>query len=112
MLLTTWPTTSQSNSMRTAARCCFTDGAACDFPEVLDVGGDVHRLEAPELAQAPHLAPAEKLGNRLGVGGPGVAVADVGGEELEKTAARVRAGGGDLGWDQGVGVRDGRADLP
>src|SRR5579872_603647 len=24
---TTWPTTSQSNSMRTAASCCLTDGA-------------------------------------------------------------------------------------
>jgi hypothetical protein len=25
----TWPITSQSNSMRTAASCCFTLGAAC-----------------------------------------------------------------------------------
>ena len=32
LLRTTWPTTSQSNSMRTAARCCLTEGAACDVP--------------------------------------------------------------------------------
>ena len=25
----TWPTTSQSNSIRSAARCCFTVGLAC-----------------------------------------------------------------------------------
>ena len=46
LLLTTWPTTSQSNSMRTAARCCLTLGAACDVAQLLDVGRDMHRLEA------------------------------------------------------------------
>ena len=29
---TTWPTTSQSNSMRTAVRCCLTVGALCAWP--------------------------------------------------------------------------------
>ena len=52
-----------------------------------------------------------ELGNLLVVaptrGGKGLlwppaTVADVGGEELEKAAARVRAGGGYLGRDQGV----------
>ena len=56
--------------------------------------------------EAPGLAPAKKLGNGLSIGGPCVAVADVGGEEFEKTAPRVLAGGGDLGRDQGVGFRD------
>ena len=32
LLRTTWPTTSQSNSMRTAARCCLTEGAAWVLP--------------------------------------------------------------------------------
>ena len=36
-------------------------GLRVGFAELLDVGGDVHRLEAAELAQAPLLAPAEEL---------------------------------------------------
>ena len=75
-------------------------------PQLLDISRDVHRLEEPELGQPPALAPAEEAGHRLGVGGARVAVADVGGEEFEKTAARVGAGGGDLGRDEGVGFAD------
>jgi hypothetical protein len=82
-------------------------GRRVGLAQVLDVGGDVDRLEAAELAEAADLAPAEKLGNSPGVGVPGIAVADVGGEELEKAAAGVIAGGGDLRRDQGVGVREG-----
>ena len=93
--------------MRTAARCCLTLGRRVRRPELLDVGSDVHGLEEPELGEPPRLAPAEEVGNRPGVGGPGVAVADVGGEKFEKTAARVRAGGRDLGRDQDVGFGEG-----
>ena len=35
-------------------------GCRVGLPELLDVGGDVDRLEAAELAQAAHLAPAEE----------------------------------------------------
>ena len=42
----TWPLISQSKSMRMAARCCLTVGAALEPGELLDVGGDVHRLDA------------------------------------------------------------------
>ena len=76
-------------------------------PQLLDVGGDMHGLEEPELGQPPALAPAEEVRNGQSIGWPGVAVADVGGEELEKTPARVRASGSYLGRDQGVGACEG-----
>ena len=38
---TTWPMTSQSNSMRTAASCCFTPGRAVLLLQRLHPGGDV-----------------------------------------------------------------------
>ena len=51
---TTWPVTSQSNSMRTAASCCFTSGAECVCCSCLDIGGDVER---PDRASASGRAP-------------------------------------------------------
>ncbi len=46
-------------------------------------------------AEPAALAPAEELGDGLGVGGPRVAVADVGGEEFEEAAGGTVAGVGD-----------------
>ena len=42
---TTWPVTSQSKSMRMAARCCLTEGARAGLRQSLDVGGDGDRLD-------------------------------------------------------------------
>ena len=55
--------------------------------------------------EPPLLAPAEELGDGLGVGGPGVGVADVGGEELEEAAGGLVAGVGDEGGDDGPAGR-------
>jgi hypothetical protein len=87
-------------------------GCGVGFAQVLDVGCHMYRLDLLELVKASAFDPAEKIRDRSSVGLPGVAVADVGGEELEKAAASVRAGGGDLGRDQGVGFRAARADCP
>ena len=65
-------------------------------PELLDVGGHMHGLEEPELGQPPALAPAEEVRNGQSIGLPGVAVADVGGEELDEAPGRGLAGGGYL----------------
>jgi hypothetical protein len=64
------------------------------FSQVLDVGGDVHRLQRPELAKPHVFTPAEEVRCCPGVGSPCVAVADVGGEELDEAPGGVRAGGG------------------
>jgi hypothetical protein len=50
-----------------------------------DVGGHRHRLDVAE-GQAAGFAPGEEAGDGLGVGGPGVGVADGGGEEFEEAA--------------------------
>ena len=52
--------------------------------EALDVGGDMHRPERPELAQSSLLAPAEKVRDGAQVRRPRVAVPNVGGEELKE----------------------------
>ena len=90
----TWPTTSQSNSMRTAASHCLTLGGAKLAPEALDPGGDVHRLDV-EQAEAGMVAPVEEFGDRPEVSAAGVRVADVGGEEFDEAAAGMRAARGD-----------------
>jgi hypothetical protein len=47
----TWPTTSQSNSIRSAAKCCFTLGFGKPLPfwfgqsQHFDIGGDVRRFD-------------------------------------------------------------------
>jgi hypothetical protein len=53
----------------------------CEATNPDEVWGGARR---PEL-----LAPPEKICGRPGIGAPGVAVADVGGEELEEASARV-----------------------
>ena len=75
------------------------------LPQLLDIGGHMHRLDVSELVKAASLAPAEKIGNRPDVGCPGVAVADGGGEELDEAAGGVLAGGGHLPRDQAVPPR-------
>src|SRR5438105_5040259 len=53
----------------------------------------MHRLQLLEVCEARCVCPAEEVGNRPGVGLPGVPVADVDGEELDEPAAGVLSGG-------------------
>ena len=82
----TWPVTSQSKSIRIAARCCFFVGAT-SARVALDVSGDGHRVDGLER-EPPLLTPSEELSYGLGVGRSRVLVPDVGGEELEEAACR------------------------
>ena len=75
------------------------DGGGGDLrslAELLDVGGDVHRLDVGQ-GQAVPLAPGEEIAGGTGVGSPGVAVADGGGEELDEAFGGLVAGVGDDG---------------
>ncbi len=92
---TTWPTTSQSNRWRIAARCCLAVGADRAQGQAFDVAGDVERLDCADRLHSPALAPRQECGDGPGIGPPGVRVADVGGEELKKANLRPLAGGGD-----------------
>ena len=64
--------------------------------ELLDVGGDAERLDLVQLELAL-VAPVEELFHRARVGHARVAVADVGGEELDEAAAGAFALGADNG---------------
>ena len=63
--------------------------------ENLDVGGDVMRAHRRERRDVLGVEPGEERAHGDGVGGAGVRVADVGGEEIEKPQAGVLAGVGD-----------------
>ena len=90
------PLVSQSKHMRMAARCCLTVGADLALVKRLDVGGDVHRLDAGERQAVP-LAPGEEIADGSGVCLPGVGVADGGGQELDEPLACLLPGVGDDG---------------
>jgi len=77
--------------------------------ELLDVAGDVHRLHGRDRGHTVSLAPGQELDNRLRIGAPGVAVADVGAEEFEKAQLRALASGGDEGRG---GVGGSKGDKP
>src|SRR5271155_2692190 len=93
LIASTWPTTSQSNSMRTAARCCLTVGFSKSRRP--NVGGDVHRLDCDQLMEASVLAPGEEASAGVEVGRSLVRVLDRDGEEFEIPARRLVAGRGD-----------------
>ena len=61
------------------------------FVALLDVPGDVHQLHGRDRGHAMILAPGQEFTHRLRVGAAGVAVADVGGEKLQKTNPRASA---------------------
>ena len=63
--------------------------------ENLDIGGDVMRAHRRERRDVLGVEPGEERAHGDGVGGAGVGVADVGGEEIEKPQAGVLAGVGD-----------------
>ena len=91
---TTWPVISQSNSIRTAASCCFTPGAAWVCCECLYIGRNVMRPDRRQR-QAAIIAPGEEPAARPRIGAPRVRVADVGGEEFHIAPAGGVAGIGD-----------------
>ena len=86
---TTWPVTSQSNSMRTAASCCFTPGAPCfscsSFTQAATSNGRMAREREAAL-----LAPGEEPAAGAGIGPARVVVVDVGGEEFDVAPAGLR----------------------
>jgi hypothetical protein len=63
--------------------------------ENLDIGGDVVGAPCRERRDALGVEPGEERAHGDGVGGAGVGVANVGGEEIEKAQARVLTGIGD-----------------
>ena len=85
----TWLTTSPSQSMRMAARCCFTVGA--DPGVGPDVGRDVERRDRFE-PEASGFAPPEKLPHRPRVRRPRPRVRDPPREELQIPLHRRRTG--------------------
>ena len=86
---TTWPVISQSNSMRTAASCCFTPGApwfSCSsFTQAATSNGRMAVSVRPRC-----FAPGEEPAARAGVGPARVVVVDVGGEEFDVAPAGLR----------------------
>jgi hypothetical protein len=72
------------------------DGRLCPCRlQCLDIGGDVQRLDIVEFADVVAVEPAEERADGPVIGQAGVAVADLRGEEFEKAAGDIVAGGGD-----------------
>jgi hypothetical protein len=82
----TWPVMSQSNSMRTAASCCFTPGAPVVLLQLLHPSRHVERANGRER-EATIFAPGEEPGAGSGISPARVVVVDVGGEELDVAPA-------------------------
>ena len=55
--------------------------------QLLDIGGDMDRLDAPEGGNPLPFAPAQKHGGGASIGGAGVAVTDIDGEEVAEAVA-------------------------
>jgi len=91
----TWPMMSQSNSMRMAARCCFTGGLAAVACSVSIYAGDVQRLDVGEFADAVLLDPAIKVAHGPVIGHAGILIADLSCKEPEEAPGRVIAGASD-----------------
>ena len=53
------------------------------------------RADRAELADAVPVEPGEKAPHRDAIGGPGIRVADIGGEEIDEALRGALAGGGD-----------------
>jgi hypothetical protein len=59
----------------------------------LNIGRDVMRADGVERADAVPVEAGEEAAHRDAIGGPGVRVADVGSEEIDKAPRRALAGG-------------------
>ncbi len=78
-----------------AASFCLTVGAEALQRLGLDPGGDVQRLHLGERVQPVRRAPAQELADAAPVGFAGIAVADVGGKEIDEAPRRRLAAPGD-----------------
>lgn len=87
-----------------AARCFLTRRLFKILAERLDIGGDVQRLDIGELAEFVVIAPVEEPRDGAIVRLPRVLVADGGGEEFQKAAGGMVAGGGDHARHQHAGA--------
>jgi|CXWL01.1.fsa_nt_gi hypothetical protein len=80
------------------------DGRRCDpLLQLFDIGCDVYGLYVTEMIEASGLAPDGEVAGGLGVGFPGIGVADVGGEEFKDalrgcSVRRKEGGEGDPGF--------------
>ena len=74
----------------------FDGGGRAAFGHGLNISGNVHRLDAGERQVVP-FAPGEEIADGSGVCLPGVAIADGGGQELDKSLACLLASVGDDG---------------
>ena len=79
----TWPVTSQSKSMRRAARCCLTVGGENSPCRSLLKAADMEGLDGGELSDAAGVAPGGEAARGVQVGLAGVVVVDLGGEKLQ-----------------------------
>jgi hypothetical protein len=77
----TCPTTSQSNSDRSAAKRCFTDGADSDNCSMY--AATCHRLHRAEVVDAERSTPAREVLACVRIGPARVGISNVGGEELD-----------------------------
>ena len=84
------PTTTQSNSARMAARCCFYCRLRCRDEAVLNMSGDVHGSDGRKIVDDAHLTPARKLRDRMVVRLARIPVSDVDGEEFPEPFRRPR----------------------
>jgi hypothetical protein len=88
---TTWPVMSQSNSIRTAASCCFTPGAPCSCCSC-----SIHAATSNgHEHQAAIFVPGEEPATGPRIGAARVRVADIGGEEFDVAPAGLVTGVGD-----------------
>lgn len=60
--------------------------------QLLDVAGDVNGLQLFQIVQAARLAPRGKAGDGFHISASGMAVADAGGEEVDKALGGLGSG--------------------
>ena len=101
-----WPVTSQSNSMRSAARCCLTVGGANWPCSSLTKAATCTGCTAVKLIEAVILAPLGKTARGVEIGFAGVVVVDLRGEEFEDALCRLRGRREQPGRDQAGGGGD------
>src|SRR5438105_3285733 len=88
---TTCPTTSQSKSIRTAARLLLDARLGAGQTAPLDERCDDCRVDAVDVLNSSRVAPVEEVADGATIGPARVGVADVGGEELDEAPGGARA---------------------
>ena len=99
----TWPVTSQSNSILSAARCCFTVGGENWPCSSLTNAATWNGCTCGQLVEAVGLAPLGEAPRGIQVGFAGVVVVDLRGEEFHHALRRLRRRREQRGGQQGGG---------